>query len=220
MTILEQSWQFFVKGGIMMIPLAIASVWALAIILERLVHLRRSKIILPEIQHAVESLKEESDIPMAISICKRHSGPFANLIRLTLEQRHLPKEDLKEVTEEEGRQEIHALESGLSALETIAGVAPLLGLLGTVIGMIKVFNVISKVGVGQASALSVGISEALITTVFGLSIGITALIFYNYFMHKAEDLVLEIEHTTGDLVRKVALIEGKGGLVAGQQEES
>ncbi len=219
MTILEQSWQFFVKGGIMMIPLAIASVWALAIILERLINLRRSKIILPEVQHAVESLKEENDIPMAISICNRHSGPFANLVRLTLEQRNLPKEDLKEVTEEEGRQEIHVLESGLGALETIAGVAPLLGLLGTVIGMIKVFNVISKVGVGQASALSVGISEALITTVFGLSIGITALIFYNYFMHKAEDLVLEIEHTTGDLVRKISLIEQKIFPADGGQEE-
>jgi len=219
LTLLEQSWQFFVKGGIMMIPLAIASIWALAIILERLIHLRRSKIILPEIQHAIESLKEERDIPMAISICQRHSGPFAHLVQLTLEQRHLPKEDLKEVTEEQGRQEIHTLESGLGALETIAGVAPLLGLLGTVIGMIKVFNVISKVGVGQASALSVGISEALITTVFGLSIGITALIFYNYFIHKAEDLVLEIEHATGDLVRKMSLIEQKL-LPESLQEES
>lgn len=197
------------KGGIMMIPLAISSVWALAVILERLINLQRKKIILPEISNTIESLKEASDIPMAIALCQKHSGPFANLTRLTLEQRRLSKEDLKEVIEEQGRQEIHSLETGLSALETIAGVAPLLGLLGTVIGMIKVFNVISKLGVGQASALSAGISEALITTVFGLSIGITALIFYNFFMHKAEDLILEIEKSTGNLVRKILWISGR-----------
>lgn len=209
MNAIEQSWQFFLKGGIMMIPLAIASVWALAIILERLIHLRRKRIMLPEISNTIESLKEAGDIPLAISLCKKYSGPFANLTGLTLEQRHLPKEDLKEVIEEQGRQEVHALQSGLGSLETIAGVSPLLGLLGTVIGMIKVFNVISKVGVGQASALSAGISEALITTVFGLSIGVTALIFYNYFDHKAEDIVLEIEKYTGELVRKIVSIEKK-----------
>lgn len=209
MNTLEQSWQFLQKGGIMMIPLAIASVWALAIILERLINLRRKKIMLPEISNTIESLKEAGDIPLAISLCQRYSGPFASLTRLALEQRHLPKEDLKEVIEEQGRQEVHFLQSGLGALETIAGVSPLLGLLGTVIGMIKVFNVISKVGVGQASALSAGISEALITTVFGLSIGVTALIFYNYFSHKAEDIVLEIEKYTGDLIRKIVFIKEK-----------
>ncbi len=212
MNAFEQSWQFFLKGGIMMIPLAIASVWALAIILERLIHLRRKKIMLPEISNTIESLKEAGDIPLAISLCRKYSGAFANLTRLTLEQRHLPKEDLKEVIEEQGRQEVHILQSGLGTLETIAGVSPLLGLLGTVIGMIKVFNVISKVGVGQASALSAGISEALITTVFGLSIGVTALIFYNYFDHKAEDIVLEIEKYTGDLVRKIVSIDKKIGM--------
>jgi biopolymer transport protein ExbB len=88
-------------------------------------------------------------------------------------------------------------------LETIAGVAPLLGLFGTVIGMIKVFNVISQQGLGQANVLSRGISEALITTVTGLAIGIPALIAYNYFTSKAEGLVLDIEKYTASLLHKI-----------------
>jgi biopolymer transport protein ExbB len=87
-------------------------------------------------------------------------------------------------------------------LETVAGTAPLMGLLGTVLGMIRVFQVINKQGLGQTQALSGGISEALLTTVVGLAIAIPALVAYNYFTHKAEDLVLEIEkHSNGLLSR-------------------
>jgi biopolymer transport protein ExbB len=94
-------------------------------------------------------------------------------------------------------------------LETVASIAPLLGLLGTVIGILKVFNVISSLGVGQARAMSGGISEALITTIVGLSIGIPALVGYNYFSSKAERLILEIEKNSGILLRKVTRFKRK-----------
>lgn len=110
---------------------------------------------------------------------------------------------VKELIEDQGRQEMRKLGKGLGILETVAAIAPLMGLVGTVLGMIKVFGVIKEQGVGQAAALSGGISEALLTTVTGLFIGIPALIFYNYFSHKAENFVLDIEKHSGVLIKKL-----------------
>ena len=120
----------------------------------------------------------------------------------TLSNQDLPKDELKEIILDQGRQEVRVLERGLVMLETIAAAAPLLGLMGTVIGMIKVFNVISQQGIGQASVLSGGISEALITTVTGLAIGIPALVAFNYFTNKAESLVMDIEKHSATLLRR------------------
>jgi biopolymer transport protein ExbB len=122
----------------------------------------------------------------------------------------LDKNEIKELIEDQGRQEIRKLQKGLGVLETVAVLAPLMGFLGTVLGMIKVFDVIQKQGVGQAAALSGGISEALLTTVTGLFIGIPALIFYNYFSHKAENFVLDIEKHSGDLIKKLHRIKSGG----------
>lgn len=201
---MTEVWQFLVKGGIMMIPLAICSILGLAIVIEKAISLKRKKVIVPEIVNVLENIKGPDDVGLALSICEKHQGPFANVIRVGLENRRLPKDEIKEAVEDQGRQEVHTLERGLVILDTIAGIAPLLGLLGTVIGILKVFNVIAELGVGQATALSGGISEALITTVVGLSIGIPAVVVYNYFTNKAEELVLEIEKHSSALLKKVA----------------
>jgi biopolymer transport protein ExbB len=132
-------------------------------------------------------------VRVAERICEANKGPFANIMLATLRNQDLPKDELKEIILDQGRQEVRVLERGLVMLETIAAAAPLLGLMGTVLGMIKVFNVISQKGIGQASVLSGGISEALITTVTGLAIGIPALVAFNYFTNKAESLVMDIE---------------------------
>lgn len=200
---MEQVWQFLVKGGIMMIPLALCSILGLAIAIEKTLTLRRRKVIVPEIVSVLENIKGPEDVGLAKSICDKHDGPFANIIRVGLESREMPKEEMKEALTDQGRQEVRTLEKGLIILETIAGIAPLLGLLGTVLGILKVFNVISELGVGQAAALSGGISEALITTVVGLFIGIPAVVAYNFFTNKAEDLVLEIEKYSAALLKKV-----------------
>jgi biopolymer transport protein ExbB len=204
---MQEVWQFLAKGGIIMIPLALCSVWGLAIVIEKAFSLRRKNVIIPEIVSVIDNIKGPDDIGLALSICEKHEGPFANIIRVGLENRDLTKDEIKEVLLDQGRQEVRTLERGLLSLETVAGISPLLGLLGTVIGILKVFNVISDLGVGQAAALSGGISEALITTIVGLSIGIPAVVALNYYTSRAEELILEIEKYSSALLKKVSSFE-------------
>ena len=191
------------RGGIIMIPLLLSSVLGLAIVIERSISLRRNKILIPEIINLVNSLNSVEDIQLARSICKKNSGAFSNIILTGLENQYLSPEEMRELLNDQGRQEVRALERGLPALETVAGIAPLLGLLGTVLGMIKVFTVISQQGTGQVSLLAGGISEALITTATGLVIGILALIMYNYFANRAENYILDIEKYSTRLMQKI-----------------
>ena len=200
---MEEAWIIFQRGGIIMIPLLLSSIISLAIIIEKLITLRKKRVIVPEIVTVIDNMKTQSDISLAVSICEKNRGVFSNIVQIGLKNDHLQKDELKEMFIDQGRQEARVLERGLGILETIAAISPLLGLLGTVLGMIKVFNVISVQGVGQAEALSGGISEALITTVVGLSIGIPTLVFFNYFTNKAENLILDIEKYSNDLVNKI-----------------
>jgi biopolymer transport protein ExbB len=202
--------ELFQRGGIMMYPLLLSSLLAVAIIVERLLTLRRKKVIIPEIINIVEQFNSIKDLDLARSICLRYDGPLPRIVSLGLDHSELDDRGIKELIEDQGRQEIRELQRGLGILETVAAIAPLMGLTGTVLGMIKVFGVIKAQGVGQAAALSGGISEALLTTVAGLFIGIPTLIFHNYFSHKAENFVLDIEKYSGVLVRKLHGI-GSGG---------
>ena len=200
---MQEAWLMLQRGGIMMIPLFLCSIIVLAIVIERAITLRKKKILIPEIISVIETIKGSEDINLAISICQKNEGTFANIVLLGLENKDMEKTELKELIVEQGRQEVRILEKGMVTMETIAGIGPLLGLLGTVIGMIRVFTVISEQGMGQTEALSGGISEALITTVVGLSVGIPALIVYNYFTDKAENLIMDIEKYTSKLLRKL-----------------
>jgi biopolymer transport protein ExbB len=208
---MKNIWDFLSKGGIIMIPLFLCSITALAIVIEKFVSLRRRKVIVPEVVSVLENVKGMIDFGLAVSICEKHNGPFANIIRISLENHELPREEIKETLMDQGRQEVHQLEKGLGMLETIAGIAPLLGLLGTVLGILKVFKVISVMGVGQATALAGGISEALITTIAGLFIGIPALVAFNYFSIRAEALVLEIEKYSNQLLNKISAFRSVPG---------
>ncbi len=204
---MHEAWLMLQRGGIVMIPLILCSIIVLAIVIERSISLRRKKVLIPEIINIIENINKPEDIHLAISICQKNAGAFANIVQLGLENKDLPNQELKELISDQGRQDVRDLEKGLVIIETIAGIAPLLGLLGTVIGMIKVFTVISEQGLGQTQALSGGISEALITTVVGLSIGIPSLVLYNYFTDKAENLILDIEKFTSQLLRKLAIFQ-------------
>ena len=201
---MHDAWLFLERGGPIMVPLILCSIIVLAIVIERAFSLRKKKVLVPEIISVIETIKKPEDIHLAISICQKNEGAFANIIQLGLENKDLPSEELKELISDQGRQEARSFEKGLGVIETIAGIAPLLGLLGTVTGMIKVFTVISEQGLGQTQALSGGISEALITTVVGLSIGIPSLVLYNYFTEKAENLIMDIEKFTSKLLRKLS----------------
>ncbi len=195
--------ELFERGGIMMYPLLFASVVALIFIIERAVALRKRKILIPEIISVVDNFSTEKDIEFAKNICTKYSGPLPNLINIALENNESPKAEIRELLEDQGRQDIRSLETGLGLLETIAAIAPLMGLLGTVLGMIQVFAVIKDQGVGQTAALSGGISEALLTTVAGLFIGIPVLMAYNFFTSRSENLILDIEKQANTLVQKI-----------------
>ena len=195
---------FLSKGGIIMYPLILASVIALAIVIEKSLSMRRKKIVIPEITSVLDNIRSREDIGLAIAICDRHTGPFATIIKSGLDNKDLPREEIREILTENGKQEVHKIGKGLSLLETIGGIAPLLGLLGTVIGILKVFNVIQMMGVGQAPAMAGGISEALITTIAGLSIGIPSVVAYNYFISKSEGLILEMEKYSSKLLNRIS----------------
>lgn len=193
----------FNQGGLMMYPIAICSIMALSIAIERGFSLRRSRIIRPEIVSVIENIDGQEDVGLAVSVCQRFEGPFANVIMAGLDSRALPPDEIKENIVDQGRQEIGDLEKGLVVLETVASVSPLLGLLGTVIGMIKVFQEISEVGVGQGNLLAGGIAEAILTTAAGLFVAIPSLVLYNFFTSRAESLVLEIEKHSTMLLKKL-----------------
>jgi len=203
---MSEAISFLSKGGIIMIPLLLCSIIGLMIVIEKFFSLRRNKILIPEIISVVDSINSNQDIKLATTICQKNKGPLPNVILTGLQNQTLPMDDIKEIINDEGRQQVRILERGLPILETVAGVAPLLGLLGTVLGMIKVFNVISTQGTGQASLLAGGISEALITTATGLFIGIPMLVAYYYFTSRAENFILDIEKYSTRLLQKIRSI--------------
>jgi biopolymer transport protein ExbB len=203
-------WAILVKGGPVMIPLALFSVVGLAVVIEKIFSLRAEKVLRREIIDCIESVRTPGDIPMAIKICQRNEGPFANIIRTGLEGSGAPLTIVRQTMEDVGRREVRRLSRFLVVLETVAAASPLLGLLGTVFGMIKVFSVISIAGVGQAGLLSGGIAEALITTAYGLSIGIPALIAFNFFDSRVDGMVNKIEGYSHALLKNLAEMDLHG----------
>lgn len=185
----------FRAGGPVMWPLALCSLVALAIIIERAIYLRGSQILLPTVVERVTGLAEGGRADRAIEVCREQPGMFANIVLagLLAAFRGADKTAAKEAVEDAGRHETVRLHRYLGTLGTIVGVSPLLGLLGTVTGMINVFHTIARSGTGQAAQLSGGIAEALITTATGLLIAIPSLVAYNYFNEKAGSIVSDLE---------------------------
>ncbi len=191
-----------------MIPLLICSILSLAVIIERAINLRRDKILKPEIIQTIEAIRSQEDIPFAISKCEVISGPFSNLLRRILINNHLSREEKFIDIQAAGRQETKALEKRLLVLEVITAVAPLLGLLGTVLGLEDIFGIISELGLGQAKAFSGGLAEAIRTTVFGLFIAIPSLVAFSYFDKKVDTFVLEMEEYSMHILNKLYPAKG------------
>lgn len=189
------------SGGPLMIPLGICSVLAVAVIVERLWNLRESKVLPDDEFEHLRGLIDRGEFERAEEYAASRPGPLNNILVPALRNRRESRELIREIVHDAGRQEVPHLERYLGVLGTVASISPLLGLLGTVLGMIQVFSVISQQGVGQADALAAGISQAMITTATGLAIAIPALAFYNYLVGKAEGLVLEIERLVLETVR-------------------
>ncbi len=191
----------FLKGGLLMWPILLCSVITFAIVIERYFILRQASVNVPRFMIQIRQHMKKGDIVEAINYCSEFNSPIANIVRKGLTKYHFGMERIKESIESAGKQEIYKLEKGLSILATISGVAPLLGFLGTVTGMISAFIKIETLG-GNASPsdLAGGIWEALITTAFGLSVGIIAYLFYNYFVTRINKLISEMEITSTDFI--------------------
>ena len=200
--------EWLIGGGPIMIPLLICSILSLAVIIERAINLRRDKILKPEIIQTIEAIRNQEDIPFAISKCEVISGPFSNLLRRILINNHLSREEKFIDIQAAGRQETKALEKRLLVLEIITAVAPLLGLLGTVLGLEDIFGIISELGLGQAKAFSGGLAEAIRTTVFGLFIAIPSLVAFSYFDKKVDTFVLEMEEYSMHILNKLYPAKG------------
>lgn len=182
------------SGGWLMLPIILSSVVALAIIGERIWALQPKRVtpknLVPQIWQWIKANQlNQSQIETL-----RKNSPLGRILAAGLLNQQHSREVIKESIEEAGRQEIHSLERYVNSLGTIASITPLLGLLGTVIGMIKVFSAITAVGVGNPAVLAGGIKEALYTTAGGLTVAIPAIIFYRYFRGRIEELVVDMEN--------------------------
>lgn len=191
------------QGGWPMIPLAICSLVGLTIILERFVSLRRHAIIDSEIEKLVDQFNGDTSADDAVLRCRRARGPYARIIEGVLNARHHDRAYVIEVMHSTGRAQLGYLERGLTLLEIIANISPLIGLLGTVLGMVAVFDAISAQGLGNPEVLSDGISKALITTVAGLCVAIPALAFHSLFSRRADDLAIEMQNSATGFVAKL-----------------
>lgn len=176
-----------------MIPLAACSVLALAVILERLWNLRAGKVIPPDVLAQVNHWVGQGVVEEAIALCRRVRTPMTSIIMAGLVNSRSSRAEIRLAVEDAGRQEVPALEKNLNWLAICAAISPLIGLLGTVTGMIKVFKVVALEGPGNPYAMAAGISEALVTTATGLIVAIPALLFYHYFSVKSDNLVIEME---------------------------
>lgn len=192
-----------ISGGPVMVPLGLLSMVAVAIIMERLWVLRRSNFLQNSTVQTLSGLLASDKFQGSIDFCRRHPGPFTDLVVALVENRHAPYEELKEILEDTGRLQLMGLQRGLPALGTIVAGAPLLGLLGTVIGMIKIFSVVATAGSGITEQLSSGISQALITTATGLVIAIPALFVHSYLESRALTILSEIEAQILDFLHLV-----------------
>jgi biopolymer transport protein ExbB len=180
-------------GGWLMLPIVACSVVAVAIILERLWTLQERRVLPASVGNQVWEWVQHDQIDPQQVQQLHDSSPLGQVLAAGLTYRHATRDVLKEVVEDAGRHAVHDLERYLNTLGTIAAISPLLGLLGTVSGMIRSFTAITTEGVGNPTVLAGGISEALITTAAGLTVAIPSLIAYRYLRGRVAALVVQIE---------------------------
>ncbi|MCC6695957.1 MAG: MotA/TolQ/ExbB proton channel family protein [Candidatus Hydrogenedentes bacterium] len=198
------------EGGVLMYPIIVCSIIALAIAFERFWTLRRATIDTREFMDAMRTVLRQNRIQEAVTICDETDAPVARIMKAGVLKHNRSKEDIREAIEDAGHLEIPRLERYMSALATCANVAPLLGLLGTVQGMIKCFATIQhKQGQVNPSDLAEGIGNALITTAAGLTVAIPALVVYNYFVTRVENMILEMEISSSELVELLTKHRGE-----------
>lgn len=191
----------FLKGGLVMWPILACSIIGLAIVIEKFMVIRKAKINVLAFSIKIRGILKKKDLTGAINYCMEEKSPISNIIRRGLKKHKFGRKRVIESIESAGKQEISKLEKGLATLATVAGAAPMLGFLGTVTGMIAAFMKIQELqGSASPADLASGIWEALLTTAFGLFVGIPALALYNYFVNLISKIVLDMERVATDIL--------------------
>jgi biopolymer transport protein ExbB len=182
--------------------LILTSVVGLTFIVERGIALRWARVVPREIEAAVESCQTHEDVPMLRRVCQQHNSPMSRLLLQAADHLDWPKDENVDAVQTRARQEMARLERGLVVLEVTVGIAPLLGLVGTIAGMMTLFGGIGKTGLPEAALLAKGIATILNATLMGLLIAIPSLVFWSYYSKKVETLAVEMESLCDEFVRR------------------
>ena len=197
-------WQIFLAGGVVMWPILLCSIFAMAIILEKLIYLKRIKIDAPEFLNSIFDKMKRHQTKEALEICDATNNPIGRILKAGILKYDRSRPQIKEAIEDASLYEIPRLEKNLPALSTIAQVSPLLGLLGTVMGMVRCFQAIqaksSALYPVSAGDLAAGIWEALFATVAGLVVAIPAFIVYNYLVNRVNNFILDMEKAATEFI--------------------
>lgn len=199
--IIRGAWNWFIEGGAFMWPIAICSVVGVGFIIERAVALRRSRVIPDGLKEALERRLDELDVAGAIADCDAKPSPFARVVQAALRRDWASIQEMEKAAEDSGIREFWHMRRNMQPIGTVATVAPLLGLLGTVSGLITAFDTMSRgETMGNPSAFAGAIHEALYTTYLGLCVAIPVLLCFYWLRARAEGLISEVELTTSDLL--------------------
>ncbi|HTX73103.1 MAG TPA: MotA/TolQ/ExbB proton channel family protein [Rectinemataceae bacterium] len=203
--------EFFAKGGLVLWIIVGLSALAVAIIIERLLYFRRISTDEQKLYSRAKASLEKAHFDEALAICDQNLSPFSALLRTGIENRHYPEQTQREMLKDAAAQEEPGLERHISALGTIANIAPLIGLLGTVTGTMKALGVLGRFGaVSDPSVIAAGVSEALINTVGGIIVAVLSVIFYNYLVNKVNLIILKLESQVTNLITMVNASESRG----------
>ena len=200
----QSAWDFILKGGPMMIPLAICSLVALAVIVERIMSLRRSRVIPPGFMDGLKAEMKNGteDHARAVDFCRRNGSPIANILAAGIRKLAKPIEVVEKHIQDAGEREMVRLRKYLRLLSVVAAIAPLMGLLGTIFGMIRAFQTvaISPEAMGKPALMAKGIYEAMITTAAGLILAIPVLVCYHWISAKIDRLVFDMDQLTVEFI--------------------
>lgn len=194
-------------GGLIMWLLLVLSAVAIAVFVERLLHYHRAQINSAEFLNGVRNVLKRENIVEALSICDATPGPVPRLVKTAILNQERGREGVREALEEAGLLEVPRLEEKLNVLATIAQIAPLLGLFGTVLGFIDIFDELQRAGVNaHSSQLAEGVWQALVCTAFGLGVAIPSYAGYNYLVSRVNSIVLDMEKASTEILNIVSHI--------------
>jgi biopolymer transport protein ExbB len=205
-------WSLMVNGSALMLPILVCSVGAVLLFLERVFHLHRARIQQEDFLSGIYTVVNRGNMAEAVSICDQTPGPVAHMVRIALLHADEEPEELKETITKAGLNEIPRLERNMGGLLTIAQISPLLGLLGTVVGLIGVFMALEGNGpLVEIRDLSGGMRQALATTAFGLCVSIPSFAGYNFLVSRVERITLDMEYVAEEIYRFIVHGRVNGG---------